>query len=300
MIKAFPKIFAIGTDYIKDIFDGHVEITEKIDGSQFCFGKDNEGNFYMRSKGRQIYLETVDKMFSGAVNYALSVQSIVPSGFIFYCEYLSKPKHNSLKYNTIPKNGLYLFGISDYLGSIMCKTDVIIEWSHRLNIDPPYILYTGNVNSIEQIKEYLDLESYLKDTSIEGFVVKNYSKQFLLGGQPIPVMAGKYVSEAFKEKSSNWKNEHTNVGKFQAFKESYCTEARWLKAVQHIRDNGELLNDPKDIGRLIKEVQSDIIEEDIEEIKSFLWKEFGQEVIRYSTRGLPEWYKNQLANRSFK
>lgn len=34
MIKAFPKIFSIGTDYIKDIFKEEVEITEKIDDSR--------------------------------------------------------------------------------------------------------------------------------------------------------------------------------------------------------------------------------------------------------------------------
>ena len=32
MLTAFPKIFAIGTDYIKDIFEEEVEITEKLDG----------------------------------------------------------------------------------------------------------------------------------------------------------------------------------------------------------------------------------------------------------------------------
>lgn len=39
MIRAFPKIFAIGQRYISDIFKDEVEISEKIDGSQFCFGK---------------------------------------------------------------------------------------------------------------------------------------------------------------------------------------------------------------------------------------------------------------------
>ena len=34
MIQAYTKIFAIGTDYIRDIFNEEVEISEKIDGSQ--------------------------------------------------------------------------------------------------------------------------------------------------------------------------------------------------------------------------------------------------------------------------
>ena len=54
MIKAFPKIFAIGQDYIKDIFDGEVEVTEKIDGSQFVFGK-LAGELYFEVKANSSF-----------------------------------------------------------------------------------------------------------------------------------------------------------------------------------------------------------------------------------------------------
>ena len=53
-ISAYPKIFAIGTDYICDIFKDVVEITEKIDGSQFVFGKVS-GELHIRSKGAVIH-----------------------------------------------------------------------------------------------------------------------------------------------------------------------------------------------------------------------------------------------------
>ena len=54
MIPPFPKIFTIGTRYVQNIFDDEVEITEKIDGSQFCFGKINS-TVYVRSKGATLY-----------------------------------------------------------------------------------------------------------------------------------------------------------------------------------------------------------------------------------------------------
>ncbi len=38
-LKAYPKIFALGTRYVETIFDEPVEATEKIDGSQFVFGR---------------------------------------------------------------------------------------------------------------------------------------------------------------------------------------------------------------------------------------------------------------------
>jgi len=298
MIKAFPKIFAIGTDYIKDIFDDEVEITEKIDGSQFDFGKINN-QLYMRSKGTQQFIENPDKMFKEAVDYVVSIESIIPDNKIFYCEYLRTPKHNVLKYNRIPKNHLALFGISDHTHSVF-HSEKISEYATYLDIESIPVLMKCKINNHIEFTDLLNNESALGGTKIEGVVIKNYSKKFLLGGQPIPIMAGKFVSENFKEVSQTiWKGEHTSKGKWETFKESFRTEARWRKAIQHLNDEGRLLNEPKDIGLLIKEIQRDITEEEIENIKSFLWKEFGQEVLRKATSGFPEWYKEELMKRSF-
>ena len=57
-IKSFPKIFELGTDYISLIADNEVEITEKIDGSQFVFGK-IDGNLMTRSKNCIILKEKI-------------------------------------------------------------------------------------------------------------------------------------------------------------------------------------------------------------------------------------------------
>ena len=62
--------------------------------------------------------------------------------------------------------------------------------------------------------------------------------------------------------------------KWQMFCESFRAEARWAKSVQHLRDNGELENEPRDIGKLIKAIKDDITEEEKENIRKFLWKEF--------------------------
>ena len=90
MVTAFPKIFAIGTDYIKDIFQEEVEITEKVDGSQFVFGK-IDGDLSMRSKGCIQYEEKHDNMFNLACDYVVSIQDRLPDNTVFYAEYLSKP-----------------------------------------------------------------------------------------------------------------------------------------------------------------------------------------------------------------
>ena len=297
MLNAYPKIFAIGTDYIKDIFEGEVEVTEKIDGSQFVFGK-FDGVLYMRSKGAALYPEKPEKMFKDGMSYIDSIQESLPDGVAFYCEYLRQPRHNILTYQRIPKNGLALFGAMGMVSKSF--SDSISEHAEKLNIDSAPVLFKGNIESVEQLTELLETDSFLGGNKVEGVVVKNYAKPFLLGGQPIPIMAGKFVSEQFKEKhKNNWGKEYSQKGKWQAFIESFKTEARWHKAIQHLRDTGQLENSPRDIGKLIKEIQHDIADEEKDNIKDFLWREFGREVLANSTKGFPEWYKEHLLQSAF-
>jgi hypothetical protein len=300
MIKSFPKIFAIGTDYIKDIFNSSVEITEKVDGSQFDFGK-IDGVLYFRSKGAQLYAENPDKMFKEAVDYAVSIQDRLPDNTCFFCEYLKNPRHNILKYERIPKNHLILFGVSDNTGTFFKKTyKQLQEFADMIGVDIVPLIYKGKIKTAEELKKFLDTDSILGGTKIEGIVVKNYKNAFLLGGQPIPLMMGKYVSESFKETHrEKWGSEFTSAGKWATFVKSFCTEARWHKSIQHLKEKGQLENSPRDIGKLIAEIKTDITEEEKENIKTFLWKEFGDEILRGSTKGFPEWYKDYLLKSSF-
>lgn len=296
MIKAFPKIFAIGTDYIKDIFLDEVEITEKIDGSQFSFGKVN-GEIYMRSKGCIQYKEKHDKMFSLAVAYALSIESLIPDGMVFYCEYLKTERHNILKYNRVPKNHLIMFGASSINDSFVSNWR---DYAEEFYIEAVPEIFKGHINSSDEIIKLLETESVLGGCKIEGIVVKNYAKPFLLGGQPIPLMSGKFVSEAFKENhKENWGKEYSSKGKWETFLESFKTEALWNKSIQRLEEESKLEHSPRDIGMILKEINKDIESEQKEDVKEFLWNEHKREIFANATRGLPEWYKEKLLKNSF-
>jgi len=300
MIKTYPKIFAIGQNYIENIFDGEVEITEKLDGSLFAFAKINDELFF-RSKGQQLFSDNCEKMFAIAVDYVNSIQDKIPNNTVYYTEYLNKPHHNTLNYNRTPINNLILFGVTDENGNFEKDYEVLKKHAEQVDIEIVPLLHKGEIKSSEQLLEFLDNDSILGGTKIEGIVVKNYNQPFLLGGQPIPLMMGKYVSEAFKEvHHKSWGKDHSTKGKWQTFKEGFKTEARWEKGIQHLAERGELENAPKDIGKLIKEIQSDITEEEKENIKEFLWKEYGSEILRYAVGGFPQWYKEKLLKQSFK
>lgn len=295
MISTYPKIFALGSDFIKAIFDGGVSIEEKLDGSAFTVGKIN-GELFMRSKNVQLYRDNPQKMFQEGVDYILSIEDKLPDDIVFYFEYLRKLKHNCIKYDRIPKNHLMLFGASDKHKNFIPDYR---RYAKILNVDSAPLLYKGKVNNIKEIHKLLETKSFLGGTKIEGFVVKNYSQPFLLGGQPIPLMTGKYVSEKFKEvHDKNWKR-NTGKGKFETFKEKFRAEARWDKGIQHLRDSDELEFEPRDIGKLIKEIQRDIEEEEKENIKEFLYNNFKREILGYAIKKFPEYYKEYLAKRSF-
>ncbi len=298
-IPSYPKIFALGNRCIKDIFQGEVEITEKIDGSHFAFGKIN-GKLHMRSKNQPLYIENIDndKMFSAAMHHVKSIEHLLPDGTIFYCEYLSRPKHNILAYDRTPKNHLVLFAIYD-IATQSFNRFALKSWANDLDIE--VVSQMGMVYRNDGIN--FDLDYYLKITSIlggqliEGIVIKNYSKDLLVGGQYIPIMCGKYVSESFKEvHQRTWKYDNCGKSQWEVYKEGFRTEARWNKGIQHLIESGDITYDPRDIGKLIVEVQKDVAAEETENIKDKLWDLYGKEVLRTSIHGLPEYYKKWLAD----
>lgn len=297
MITSFPKIFAIGTRYIEDIFNEEVEITEKLDGSQFIFGK-IDGVLYVRSKGAIIYPETCPTMFVEGLKYVQSIQDKLPEGITFYGEYLQKPKHNCLKYDNIPKNHIALFGAIDN-NKRCCPMEGIKVYADFFDIDLVKEIYHGRVSHPADLIKFLERESMLGGTKLEGIVVKNYSRPFLLGGQPMPLMCGKLVSDGFKEVNNKRQKEYKKDGDIESIIAYLKTEARWEKAIQHLKEFNVLINEPKDIGTLLREINVDIESEEKDNIKEMLWKHFKKGILSGATRGFAEWYKNKLIKRSF-
>lgn len=297
MFSAYPKIFALGSPQTERIFQGEIEITEKLDGSQIAFGK-VDGEVLIRSKGAQIFPEAVQKMFRNAVIQILDPirQDLYEEGTVYYGEYLDRNKHNVLCYERIPRDHIAIFGVKKANGKFLNYSAMDYE-AKRIGFDVVPLLPSVEAASFDQL---LERESYLGGVKIEGFVIKNYSQEFLLGNQVIPFMAGKYVSEAFKEiHKKNWKAENTGKGRWETYKDQFNTEPRFRKAVQHLRDAGLLTQTPKDIGSIIREVHKDIELEEKVNIQDFLWNEFGSELLRSSTRGIAEWYKKELAHNAF-
>jgi len=296
-MHAYPKIFAVGTVKGPQILGKEVEITEKIDGSQFVFAK-IEGVLQARSKGALINLDNPPKLFKEAVE---TIQTLEKRGWInnnkvYYCEYLQKPKHNTIKYDKVPFNHLALFGCKDKEGFYdyaSIKYEAIY-----LGCDVVPLLHQGTITE-QAIINLLETDSYLGGSKIEGVVIKCY-EPFMYGNIPFPISCLKYVSEKFRESNQkSWKERKANEG-IEGYLKSLGTTARWEKAYQHLRETEQLEYATKDIGSLISEVIKDVIEEEKENLMSLLWKKYERQLKGSVVKGLPEWYKNKLMNDAFK
>lgn len=299
IIPAFPKIWALGHRFTDGIFNNPVEITEKIDGSQFSFGR-IDGRFQMRSKGQEVFDGETNALFKGAIATAMERAHMIEDGVVVHGEAVSKRKHNVLSYGRVPDGNFIMFAVrKGAQGPGQFQNSV--EYAEYLGLEHVPVLCSAGVRSwtTEELLELLDTTSCLGTEKIEGFVVKNYSKDILIGDQYIPITCGKFVSERFKERhvKEDYGGKVTKNG-VAAMGLSLRTEARWLKAVQHLAEKGELVDDVQDIGKLFKEVQIDIEAEEKDNLKEELWKLFGPELKRSATSGIPEWYKERLLSRA--
>lgn len=296
---SYPSIYALGHRCVADLLKDPVLVEEKIDGSQFSFGvfEGDEGQFLRcRSKGAELNIIAPDNMFKKAVEFAQSIKDQLHVGWTYRGEYLQKPKHNALAYDRVPKNNVILFDINsgheEYLDVVQKRDE-----AERIGMEVVPVMAAGMIENADEFRKLLDTISCLGGQKIEGVVIKNYARF----GLDKKVLLGKFVSEAFKEvHAREWKAENPTTGDvIQQLIKSLKTDARWHKAVQHLREKSVIEDSPRDIGNLIKEVKEDVKKEEEDYIKQKLFEYAWPHIQRGIVGGLPEWYKEQLLKMQF-
>lgn len=287
------------------IFDGHVIIEEKVDGSQFRIEIDTDGSITCGSHHQDGV--TIDSMFKLGVEKAHHIfEGYKPEvKMTVFCEYLSTPKQNAIPYERVPLHNLILFDVRRDTRYLDRPQKELFAKQHGMEITP--LLWEGDGSEISTngkineafVQELLKRKSILGHQKgfdrIEGFVIKNYGKFFDVNRYPHYEghwKCVKIVNDAFKEKN---KEENPNRSEnLQKLKDLYRTDARYMKAIQHIKEQGLLVGELSDLKYLVPEVQRDIEEEEIEVIKNALWNLYGKEIVGYASKGMPEYYKKYL------
>lgn len=310
---SYSKIFNVGHKELQDLLLDEVRVDEKIDGSQFSFGifppDTDKGQLNhlvhpeygpvrirVRSRGSEFYLEAPAGMFERAVEVVKELAPKLKLGWTYRGEYLAKPKHNVLAYDRTPKNNIILFDIAkgeeDYL-----TYEELKEEAERINLEVVPLIYNGKINDIAQFRQLIDRTSILGSVKIEGIVIKNYKRY----SADKKVLMGKFVSESFKEvHQSDWKERNPGTEEILlTIVNKYKNTMRWEKAIQHLREKGEIEDSPRDIGKLIKEIREDIKSECKTEIAEMLFKWAWDKIGNSFSNGLPEWYKDRLLVKQF-
>lgn len=302
---SYPSAFNLGHRAVRDLMNYPHVIEEKIDGSQFSFGlfpdePDTIDGLRVRSKGAQMNPDAPEKMFTFAVTTVKGIAHLLHPGWTYRAEYLRVPKHNTLAYDRIPTKHLMVFDVSTGEEAWLSPEAKRLE-AHRIGLEcvPTIGLYPRVKTSLDELRHMLDsTSSVLGGHLIEGVVIKPLVELY---GQDHKTLMGKFVSERFREAHKHaWSESNPTSGDIlDRLAKTYTAEGRWMKAVQHLRDAGALTDSPKDIGLLIPEVQKDLGQEEKDEIMRMLWKWAWPHLGRACTRGLPDWYKNELLRKQF-
>lgn len=296
-IHSYSKVYALGHSQLVGLTDEPVLIAEKLDGSQFGFGI-LEGVLRFRSKGVVVYPQDTTSMFANGVAAICEIADQLTAGYIYRCEYFKTRKQNAIQYDRVPARHVVIFDIEDMNAGPyhFLAPDKVQAECERLGLEHVVPEAYDMVTSKEMLEVHMKKPSLLGGPR-EGVVLKNYSRCTADG----KTMMGKYVSEKFKEVNSlNWKVTNPNKGNVVAtLIERLSCEARYLKAVQHLRERGELTETVQDIGPLIREVQTDVLTEETERIKEALFQWAKGDITRGISGKIPQWYKDVLAAKQF-
>jgi len=292
IVKSYPKVLTLGSYQTDRALVGTVYIQEKVDGSQFRFGVDEKGGVWIGSHHCTFAPGEAAGMFKLAVDYINSIQDTVKQFkplTTFFCEFLGKPKQNVIAYTRVPQNNLVLFDA--YGPSSGWYNRVELEATAAcLGIDVVPTFKIGET-SLDELRTFLTTYSFLGGDTVEGVVIKNYVENILENGTLRPLFV-KYVRPSFKEKMDRKAGEKKET--LEEYLGSFCADARWLKAIQSLVEQGKITVSPKDIGPLIVQIKKDIIEEEEVNIKHRLYRHFINEILRRATAGFPDWYKEKL------
>lgn len=297
MISSYPSLFTIGHKAIpEDYFDHEMIVQEKVDGSQFSAQFKN-GAWEYRSRGQQVFKETAAKLFKPVVRHFESLGTdilakVLPK-YIFRGEAFESAKSNTLRYNRAPKGNLVLFDVEEEGTQKFLQPSEVAFWAGYLGVDPVPTLTIGKV-TVAELSKFLEQESFLGGVKMEGVVCK--PKAYDRFGPDKKLIIARLVRDEFKElNNKEFKaGNPTRKDLVANLIEKYKSEARWQKAIQHLREEGKLTETMKDTGLILKEIKDDLQKEEGDAIKEALYKHFMDEILRGATRGFPEWLKTQI------
>lgn len=254
----------MGDEHNSSIFtneDDLIYIQEKVDGANFRFYINKEGNLIFGSRSQQLTSNegedtNIQKNFMRCINHIRGVLGDKDLSkykeLIFYGE-------NCVKHTI----GYDWEKMPPFLGFDILKEDKFLDINKtnkiykKLELDTVPLVRVLDAKEIEEFTDKDVPKSEFYAGQSEGVVFKNSKRQIY----------AKYVREKFKEKNKEEFGQSKKYAKTDEdyFTSVYCTNARIEKIVWKLMDDGEKLHLSL-MPKLIKAVYKDIWEENWNEI----------------------------------
>ncbi|SNW62027.1 RNA ligase [Orpheovirus IHUMI-LCC2] len=314
METKYPPIGHLSNnDKFKTLTERNVQmyIEEKIDGSQLSFYLvDDKLKFVCKGKeiepGNISFNKTILLLEHHLINNRLN------DNYIYHGEALSKKRHNVIKYSRLPKCCIVIYDIYDIKTREWLDYNKKKEECNRLGLECVKLLYMNDkvetnmidkcnelINKIEDGTLYSQLSTDDNKCNMEGVVLKHHNF-YDQRKEKTSAVKLKLVSENFKERHKkpevkdrtiSWDNEIGNevTELLKEYGLQFNTEARFRKAYQRVRDNGEKIT----YDAVVRDLDVDFDKEYMKETMVYLYAHLSQVIKRYGRSSLSEWYKNQ-------
>ena len=305
MIIKLPKIHSLGSSYTKHVLYGDIEITGKLDGSQFRIYKPSEGSLVYGSRNCTFNIEKdYNKSFKPPIDMCEEVKDELlknmPVGCTCFAEYIGKRNQHKIHY--FSEVDLRIFNY--YYEDKWYPADWI-----RLPFSRVKQLYVGETDIVGcmELMKQIDPTPYLRndcvtmpdEDRIEGIVIKNYDPDFPSYSERF----AKLVHLKFREaKSKMFPLSQKEHKKEQHFLDYTVTRNRGEKLVWYLKETDPEFNLSMGLmPKLIPLTLEDILKEEIvdwllkKNPDTFHYKEFkkaiGGKVAHYLGLVIHDWLK---------
>lgn len=257
-------------------YDKEWYIQEKIDGSQLTFTVE-DGRIIFTCRGKPINKDV--KQFQKSVYMIEYMKDRFNPDYVYHGECITSIKHNIIRYSRMPLFNFIIYDISDKTTGQFLWYDDMNDECKRVGYEHVPILCVGKGEYYDittNIIKNNNLESHLGGP-IEGVVIKFRERCQQKGSY-------KHVVESFREQRQedvsniDYPDINTYIMKLGSL---FATDARFLKAVQHIQEEGlEVTRE-----NMRHELDNDFDKEYKDIIKELLWIEFSHDIKKYAKEG---------------
>lgn len=251
----------------------YITITEKIDGANASFKKENS---IIKAYSRNTELNEENNL-RGFYQWTqtLNPESLLDD-VIYFGEWLVKHK---IQYPADRLNQFYLFDIYDENNNKYINFSTVKYEANRLNLNLIPLFYKGEYQSFDHLMSFVG-KTALGGEQGEGIVVKNVEYRDRYGKQIFVKLVTDEFRETQKQKAPKDPNRPITIE--QQFVNDCVTKARVDKLLHKLVDEG-ILNEGfgiEDMGLILKNLGSRVYEDILKEEKDSLPENYEEKLIR--------------------